>query len=116
MHSEYLRELFLQNNLSRGRYRVGGRPVALSDIRAPICAVGTTKDHIAPWKSVFKIGMLTDVPVTFILTSGGHNTGIVNAPNKTRGTFQMNTPAPEQRYTDPDTWATITPCAPNSFS
>ncbi|MBY0431228.1 MAG: alpha/beta fold hydrolase, partial [Rhodospirillales bacterium] len=57
MHSEYLRQLFLNNDFSKGRYMVGGRPVAITDIRAPICAVGTTKDHVAPWKSVYKIGI-----------------------------------------------------------
>ena len=60
MHSEYLRQLFLNNDLAEGRFRVGGRPIALTDLRAPIFAVGTEQDHVAPWRSAFKIHLLAD--------------------------------------------------------
>jgi len=35
MHSEYLRKLFLDNDLAEGRLVANGEPVTLSDIRAP---------------------------------------------------------------------------------
>ena len=36
MHSEYLRKLFLNNDLAEGRYIVGSRPITLTDIRADL--------------------------------------------------------------------------------
>ena len=77
MHAEYLRSLFLNNDVAEGRFRAAGRPIALSDIRAPIFAVGTTQDHVAPWRSTFKIQLLTEAEVTYLLTTGGHNAGII---------------------------------------
>jgi len=109
MHTEYLRRLFLNNSLSKGRYTVEGRPIALTDIRAPICAVGTTKDHVAPWKSVYKIGILSDTDVTFILASGGHNAGIVSEPGHKGRSYQIATRADADKYVDPDTWVLVTP-------
>ncbi len=109
MHSEYLRQLFLDNQLAKGRYLVDGRPVALSDIRAPVCAVGTTKDHVAPWRSVYKIGLLTDTSVTFILCSGGHNAGIVSEPGHPHRRYQIASRGAADRYIDPDTWAATAP-------
>ena len=89
MHSEYLRRLFLDNALAKGQYPVDGRPVALTDIRAPIFCVGTEKDHVSPWKSVFRLLLLTDTDVTFLLTRGGHNSGIVSEPGHPRRHYRL---------------------------
>lgn len=104
MHSEYLRQLFLQNDLAEGRFKVDGRPIAIGDIRAPIFAVGTTRDHVAPWRSVFKIHPLTDTDVTFLLTTGGHNAGIVSEPGRPHRSYQVLTKREGNRYLDPDAW------------
>lgn len=105
MQSEYLRKLFLENELSEGRYEAGDRPVALTDIRAPIFAVSTQRDHVAPWHSVYKIHLLTDTDVTFLLTSGGHNAGIISEPGHKGRSYQVTTTSSKARYVDPDTWA-----------
>ncbi|WP_084143466.1 PHA/PHB synthase family protein [Methylocapsa acidiphila] len=104
MHSEYLRRLFLDNDLAEGRFETDGRPVALTDIRAPIFAVGTETDHVAPWRSAFKIHLLTDTDVTFLLTSGGHNVGVVSEPGHKRRHYRLHHKNEHDRYLDPDSW------------
>ncbi len=104
MHSEYLRKLFLDNDLAEGRYDVEGRPVTVSDLRIPIFAVATLRDHVAPWRSVHKIHLLADTDVTFLLTSGGHNAGIVSEPGHSRRSYQIATLREADTYIDPDSW------------
>jgi poly(hydroxyalkanoate) polymerase-like protein len=55
VHSEYLRRLYLNNDLAEGRFEVDGKPVSLRDIHVPLFAVSTIADHVAPWRSVSKI-------------------------------------------------------------
>ena len=80
------------------------RPVAISDIRAPIFSVATIRDHVSPWKSVYKIHLLTDTEVTFLLTSGGHNAGIVSEPGHPGRSYQISTRSKDDKYLDPDNW------------
>lgn len=104
MHSECLRKLFLNNELAEGKYAIDGKIIALSDIDVPLFAVGTEWDHIAPWKSVYKIHLLGDTDVTFVLTTGGHNAGIVSEPGHKGRSYQIKMTDKDDLYTSPDTW------------
>jgi polyhydroxyalkanoate synthase len=104
MHSEYLRYLFLENQLMEGRYIVEGKPVALGDIRVPLFAVATETDHVSPWRSVYKVHLTTCSDLTFVLTSGGHNAGIVSEPGHSRRSFRMHRREPGGHYLDPKDW------------
>jgi len=116
MHSEYLRSLFLHNDLFEGRFKVGGRNIALSDIHAHVFMVATVQDHVAPWRSVYKFHLSSDAKtVTFVLTSGGHNAGIVSEPGHPRRTYQMVTRKEGEKYLDPDTWRENAPAFEGSW-
>lgn len=107
MHSDYLRKLFLDNDLFSGRYRVKGRPVALSDLRLPMFAVATMTDHVSPWRSVHKIHLMSACEVQFVLTSGGHNAGIVSEPGHRGRHFYTALHKAGDCYIDPDRWIEI---------
>jgi polyhydroxyalkanoate synthase subunit PhaC len=109
MHSEYLRRLFLNNDLAEGRYLVADKPIMLADIRAPIFNVGTVHDHVAPWRSTYKINFLTDADVTYLLATGGHNAGIVSEPGPDGHGFQVMTRKADDRYVDPESFLAQAP-------
>ncbi|WP_370058261.1 PHA/PHB synthase family protein [Bradyrhizobium yuanmingense] len=109
MHSEYLRKLFLNDDLAEGRYRVECRSVSLSDIHTPMFVVGTLADHVAPWRSVYKIHYQVDADVTFLLTSGGHNAGVVAPPQEEGHFYQVLTKAADAPYVGADEWLKLAP-------
>ncbi|MEO8117874.1 MAG: alpha/beta fold hydrolase [Rhodoferax sp.] len=115
MHSEYLSSLFLNNALASGHYRVGGVGVTLMDIKVPMLVVGTVRDHVSPWQSVYKIHQLTDTQITFILAAGGHNAGIVSEPGHAHRSYQMDVTEKDQIGLEPDEWVAKAPLFEGSW-
>jgi polyhydroxyalkanoate synthase len=104
MHSEYLAQLYLENRLATNKFQVGGAIISMSDISAPLFVLGTETDHVAPWHSVYKMHQLTHGELTFALTSGGHNAGVVSGPQHPRRRYRMHTRMPSDKFMAPDTW------------
>jgi polyhydroxyalkanoate synthase len=105
MHAEYLRGLYLDNALARGEFQASGRTVDLAVIKIPMFVVGTETDHVAPWKSVYKArGLTRSDDYTFLLTSGGHNAGIVSGPVHPRRRHRVRTWLNTGETLPPDVW------------
>jgi polyhydroxyalkanoate synthase subunit PhaC len=77
--------------------------------KVPIFVVATERDHVAPWRSVFKIHLLADTEITFLLTTGGHNAGIVSDPTTSGRSYQVLTRGAVSHYLDPDSWIEAAP-------
>jgi len=70
----------------------------------PLFVVGTEADHIAPWRSVYKTQLFTDGPLTFVLTKGGHNGGILSEPGHARRHYRISHRSAGALYISPDAW------------
>jgi polyhydroxyalkanoate synthase subunit PhaC len=104
MHHEYLTALYLRNALAINKYRVDGHTIALSDIRVPVFMVGTERDHISPWRSVYKLHHLCDAEITFALTSGGHNAGIISEPGHAGRSYRLATRPEHGAWVEAGQW------------
>ena len=103
-HAYYLRNCYLDNNLSKGEMKLAGKTISLKDIKIPIYNLATREDHIAPPKSVFLGSSLFGGPVDFVLTGSGHIAGVVNPPDKQKYQYWTGGKA-EGQYED---WMTGT--------
>ncbi|QEL64302.1 poly-beta-hydroxybutyrate synthase [Oryzomicrobium terrae] len=81
MHSYYLREMYLKNNLiKKDAMTLSGEPLDMTRIVQPLFAVTAEDDHIAPWRQCFHIRRHIPAPMRFVLSTSGHILGIVNPP------------------------------------
>jgi polyhydroxyalkanoate synthase len=115
MHTEYLTQLYLENQLSQSKFKVGGRTISISDIRVPLFVLGTETDHVAPWHSVYKFHNMTHGELTFALTSGGHNAGVVSGREHPRRRYRIHTRQNGDKYMDPETWMQSMDVNPGSW-
>lgn len=104
MHSEYLEKLFLNNDFAEGRFTIEGKHIVAENIQTPAFVVSTEKDHVAPWKSVYKTHLLINSDITFVLASGGHNAGIVSEPGREGRSYRIKERKKSSSYLDPETW------------
>lgn len=107
MHSEYLEKLFLHNDFAEGRFKVEEELVSPKNIHLPIFAVSTEKDHVSPWQSVYKIHNMTNSDITFVLTDGGHNAGIISEPNHKGRSYRIHCRQERTPYFGPQKWLDI---------
>ena len=96
MHSQYLRNIFLDNKLMKsGAMRLGGTPIDLSTIKTPSFILGAKKDHIAPWQSVYGLMQRIQSPIKeFVLTGSGHVSGVMNHPSRNKYQYWTNPKTP----------------------
>jgi polyhydroxyalkanoate synthase len=80
-HSYYLRNCYLENNLSQGHMTLAGRSISLSEITIPVYNLASREDHIAPAKSVFLGCKYFGGDVEYVMAGSGHIAGVVNPPS-----------------------------------
>lgn len=96
-----LRELYLNNSLSRGgEVKVGNFGLDLSKVKTPSFFLSTKEDHIALWDATFKGASLLGGEKTLVLGESGHVAGVVNPPSKNKYGYWTSS----QNFDDSESW------------
>ena len=102
MHSYYLHQMYLQNNLIKhDKLKIAGELIDLDRIVQPLYAVTAEDDHIAPWRQCYRIHKYVNVktPVRFVLSSSGHILGVVNPPaNPPKRSYRIAVPEHNEHW------------------
>jgi len=102
MHSWYLRNMYLENNLCKPNgISIKDVPIDLSTIDIPTCFISTVDDHIAPWLATYAGAKLFSGNVHFILSGSGHIAGIINPPEANKYGYRYT----DELTDDPQEWA-----------
>nr|WP_070958921.1 class I poly(R)-hydroxyalkanoic acid synthase [Hyphomonas sp. Mor2] len=94
-HRKYLKSFYNKNQLSRGKFKVFGDPVSMSDIKIPIFVQAGRSDHICPWHSIYKGAQNFGGPVRFTLAGSGHIAGVINHPDAQKYQHWVNEGLPD---------------------
>ena len=98
-HRFYLRHCYLQNDLTKGKMLIEGRPVNLAKVTIPIYDLAAKEDHIAPARSVFNGAKFFGGPVRYVMAGSGHIAGVVNPAERPKYQFWTGGP-PEGQFED----------------
>ncbi len=99
-HSFYLRQCYLENNLSQGKMQLDGVTIDLSKITIPVYNLAARDDHIAPLPSVFKLGQIFSGETRLVVSGSGHIAGVVNPPAAKKYQYWLN----DKGADNPDDW------------
>jgi len=83
-HSYYLRNCYLNNNITKSTLTIDDARIDLRQITIPIYNLATREDHIAPAKSVYLGSSSFGGPMRYVLSGSGHIAGVVNPPGKAK--------------------------------
>jgi polyhydroxyalkanoate synthase len=101
MHSYYLRNMYLNNQLKeKNALELGGVKIDLSAVKIPTYFLSTAQDHIAMWKGTYKGAQNFSGQTRFVLGGSGHIAGVINPPKANKYGYWTNDAMPET----PDAW------------
>jgi polyhydroxyalkanoate synthase len=81
LHLFYLRQFYRENALAEGKLEIGGKKLALSDVKVPCYFQASKEDHIAPYRSVYRAAKAISGKAKFVLAGSGHIAGVINHPD-----------------------------------
>jgi polyhydroxyalkanoate synthase len=87
MHAYYLNNMYVRNALAQGKLEYKGTPIDLHAVRNDTYVVASIEDHIAPWRSVYKMTQMFSGDTQFRLGHSGHIAGIINPPGSGKGNY-----------------------------
>ncbi|MEO9969501.1 MAG: class I poly(R)-hydroxyalkanoic acid synthase [Hyphomonadaceae bacterium] len=94
-HRTYLQDLYANNALASGKFKVLGETVNVRDIEIPVHVQASRDDHICPYSSVYRTAKSFSGPSRFVLSGSGHIAGVVNHPDANKYEHWINKELPD---------------------